>query len=411
MKLRLERNLQAWSTEAGYDYVAIQGSADLNILATTCSMKKLRTYGYSNEAATMAASFYGNTLERALCLATDLRVLCWYWPNGDKIVFPINSNGSVYIGNSPEFWFDCYPFLQREGANNVYSCALDVLPSNRQHQLLMNKTPLYIGGQTHFGHFIVDKLAHLCTLFSRSLTEVDFGALIIPPGHHGITHDLLCFLHSILHPSESKVLSNGLKDYSSYELPCVSGIACIGTAWVPSDNHSPDSIRILNKLFYQSDLAKKYAFANTVDRFNLKPKAVYISRSPAHSRHHDRIANFNDFKSLLDGLGVDYIFPTPYRLEERIQILSEYDLIISDSGSCSLNGLLFARPDARIYQIQGRRLLNDSTTLATSQLYKSLPLIGSRLFSLNCEPATHSVGNSWYDKVTVNLDSIKNLVH
>lgn len=411
MRLRLERSLQAWSREAGYHYVARQSSTDLNILATSCSMQRLRAYGYSTDAAVTAASFYGQTLEDALCFATDLRVLCWYWPNGDKIVFPINSNGSVYIGNSPEFWFDCYPFLQREGAHNAYRCGLDVLQSKRQHQLLLNKAPLYIGGQTHFGHFIVDKLAHLCALLSGSWTQADFGALIIPPGHKGITHDLLCFLHSILHPSQIQALIDGLPEYPSYELPCTNGIAYIGTAWVPSDNHRPDSIRILNELLYQSRLAKKYTADNKTSLCSSKSKAAYLSRFPRNSQHHDRIANYTDFKLLLNQLGVDYIFPTPYSLEERIQVLSQYDVIISDSGSCSLNGMLFTRPDASIYQIQGTRLLHDSTPLATSQLYKALPLIGSRLFSLNCEPAAYSDANSWYDKVIIDLNLIKSLVH
>jgi len=238
----------------------------------------------------------------------------------------------------------------------------------------------------------------------------DFGAFIIPPGHTEVTQDLLKFLWSLLHKSQSLSSVDRINQFCSFELPAVNSIVSVGTAWVPADNHRPDCLQVANLALHAPALPKKHTITIAGHRSSLRPKAAYISRFPIESESHDRIANYATFKCLLDKLHVDHLFPYPLSLQARIELLSQYELIISDSGSCVLNGLLFASPDAKVYQIQGQRLLNDKTELATSQHYKILPLVGNRLFSLPCELASLSEANSWYDKVNVDLDLLRKLV-
>lgn len=405
MRIRLEKCLETWSREAGYDYRADRPVLDLDIIKSPGIHQRLRQYGFTREAAIAAASFYGNVVEQGFAFAHDLRVLCWYWPNGEEIIFPVNTQGTVYIGNGPEFWFDFYPFLRRCGeAAAIYQCSLGQYSLARQDKPGKGAHPLYIGGQTHFGHFIVDKLAPLLSLTAIA-QDISFRSFIVPPGHAGVTRELLDILWKALQGHGFDRGHYIHKSCQKIELPKKNGLYLVGPAWVPADNHRPDSLKIANQYLYDnSDLF--CALSSEPKGPASRPSVAYISRFSANAIQHDRIANYQDITGFLEANHVDHLCPTRMSLKERISLLSAYDVLISDSGSCCLNALMFSRPDAKIFQFQSKRLLSDYSDLPASQHYKSLPLIGKRLFSIPGAPAQESTANSWYDKVYFDASTI-----
>jgi len=409
MRVRLEKSLKTWSEEAGYTYHGNESVLDLDIVKGSDIYRRLRTYGFSRDAAIATASFYGNIIEHGFALAPDLRVLCWYWPSGDKVIFPVNSRGSIYIGNSPEFWFDFYPFLNRcSQERHIYQCSLTEYNSPFQTGQSRCLQSLYIGGQTHFGHFIVDKFAPLLTLANIAKT-LSFDSFIVPPEHRAVTREMLIVLMRELREESSSKQVFDSDNCQIFELPKVSGLHFVGPAWVPADNHRPDSLRLANQRLFGST-GPSFPLGIQANKQEEIRSTAYVSRFPAEAGEHDRISNYQEVKEFLEANSVDHIYPTDLSLKERLLLFSSYDLLISDSGSCCLNALLFSRPGARVFQFQSKRLLEDSSELATSQHYKSLPLIGTRLFSIPGESSKQSAANSWYDKININVNDIASAI-
>jgi len=413
MRIRLERSLAAWSKESGFDYHDEGSRLDLDLIKRNGLLESIRNYGFSLEAATSAATFFGQHIESGFAAVPDLSVLAWYWPNGEQIIYPINDSGTIYIGNSPEFWFDFYPFLRRLSAREyIYECCLERLSGDALLNDSCFQPSLYIGGQTHFGHFVVDKLAPLLSL-SEVLAKLDssFSSYVVPSGHHGVTSELLTYLMSSIAKSRGR---HNVRDMTSsnplrIELPKVNGIVRVGRAIVPSDNHHPNSLADAQQhLSRDLDLSSDATYNR--DKRSRSSKIGYVSRFKAGSVDHDRIANYTELTELLHYYSCDHVFPTSLSLQERRECLSKYDLIISDSGSCCLNAIIFGSEFSRIYQIQSNRLLADASDLATSQHYKSISLIGKRLFSLSALPIQMSTSNTWYDKVDVDLPGLKSVI-
>jgi hypothetical protein len=410
MRFRLERSLEAWSKEAGYHYYSVPSQYDINIVRSQALISKLRTYGLTTEALVTLASFYRNYLEESVCLADNLRILCWYWPSGEQVIYPINSKGSIYIGNSPEFWFDYYPFLKRiPNRDWVYECNLHQHASTLIYTTENRKFPFYIGGQTHFGHFIVDKYSPLLSL-RNVCSQISFGSFLLPFGHEGITRDLLVFLWRYLNVDGKQSQANKQCLFNS--LPKQSGVYSIGhQLWIPADNHRPDSIILANKTFYPLQSRDLSGIPPSSCAAGLNRRSIaYVSRVPQSSVEHDRISNYRELAGFVKDFNIHHIYPNNLSLNERLKLFSLYDTFICDSGSCCLNALVFSRPDALVYQFQSRRLLADSSMLATSQHYKGVPLFGSRLRSLLGAPRIESRSNTWYDKIDVDVEKLQALL-
>ena len=394
--LRLEKSLARWCIEAGGKYTRGLMLDDRNTLDSS-TYNKLKAYGFNKETIISIMAFYGAEVEHAYAFVDHLRILAWFWPNGEEIIFPVNSAGSVYIGNSPYFWFDHYPFLRRlSGSSHRYECHLPILEGIWTDCTDRNR--FYLGGQTHFGHFAIDKFCPILTILPLLLhNEINISSVLVP-SHEGITRELLDLC--VGHFDTGKA-----KQFYSW-IPPKHGLYSIGPAIIPADNHSPESISIANKYIYSKIQATKpINLAPIAKRTN---RICYISRFPAYNTYkHDRISNYSQMKELFASCGVDHVYPTELTLQERSDIISSYDLIISDSGSCAINGLLFSIPSTPVVMLQSARLMKDRSELACSQHYKSLPLIGSKLFSLVCQSQELSDSNSWYDKVEVNLEQLK----
>jgi len=397
MKIRLERSLETWAAEAGYFYSdAIGSGLDLDYLPSAGTGRSLSQYGFSIDARISVASFYGQIIEHGLALAADLRVLCWYWPNGEEIIFPINTHGTVYIGNSPEFWFDFYPFLRRMTPDLwEYQCVLPINPVPIASITSGSNVPLYVGGQTHFGHFIADTFSPLLTLAENMATQ-PIGPLIVPPGHSGVTKELLDLICENLVPSCNP--ADEPKPQRYLELPSVNGIFTIGEAYVPAKNHRPDSEYVANswltRLFDSSHTNMHLQKSHNSDL-----SIAYVSRYDASSEEHDRISNWSDFKLVLAELGIDHLCPTTLDLAGRINLLSRYQVFISDSGSCGINPLLFGSPESLVFILQSPRMLSDPGLIACSQHYQGIASLSTRRFSIIGETIQNSASNSWYDRV------------
>ena len=403
MRLRLERSLASWCSEAGYDYECSETRKDFEYLPRHGFVEALRGYGFTHDVSIAIASFFGQEIEHALARVHDLRVLCWYWPNGEEIIFPINSKGSIYIGNSPEFWFDFYPFLRRFSSSDfVYECDLPVVDLQSSMAGSSTVPRLYLGGQTHFGHFLVDTFSPLLSL-SALLNVTSISSLVVPPGHSGVTKDLLGMLSLLFNPG---LPTQGVTaSYPLLTLPSVNGIYVLGDAIVPAKNHRPDSIVLANKTIYKKMVPPSGA-ATDVSSGLLASRIAYVSRFPSSAPEHDRIANWTAFKTLISDLGIDHLCPTSLGLAQRLDLLKGYRAIITDSGSCALNAMLFANPAAPIYWLQSGRMLSDNSPIVCSQHYQLVANIGRRVFSLIGSPAVASAANSWYDKVEYPLDSL-----
>ena len=140
---------------------------------------------------------------------------------------------------------------------------------------------------------------------------------------------------------------------------------------------------------------------------NHQTKIAYVSRIPAGNAIHDRISNYPEFLELLESLRYDHVYPVDLALNERICSISSYDIIISDSGSCCLNAMLFSAPHAVIFWPQSKKLLSDTSDIVTSQHYKSLSTLGRTIFAIPAKSSQESELNPWYDKVEIDIEEFR----
>ena len=408
MLLKVFHSLQKWVDEVNGTYITKCSPArDLEFLSKNTG-RSLRQYGFTNESIAALMLNYGKEIEYALGIIECLYVLVWYWPNGEELLFPVNEKGSIYIGNMPKHWLSMYPFLRSLDSHNYkFECSLDIIYTSEED---FNLEALYIGGQSHFGHFCLDTIAPLVEL-SALLQGIAIKRIACSPMHKKQTKELIMiFLEDLERSNNMQYASNwSVRNISSFKLGGESGIYKVGKAIVPSNTHSPGSL-VSGQRFFQKTLRIKGSKLDETT-YATQPKVshkkiAYLSRNKEDNKIHDRIGNYQEFKKILDRFGVKHICPEFLDIKDRVKQLSQYDLVISDSGSCELNAFMFTRPNTRIYSIRNERVLSQTSESELAFFYKQLPLIGNTLFSIKAKPSRISKASSWYDIVEVDLKQL-----
>jgi hypothetical protein len=151
MELKICRDFGKW-----LENISISSHSSIKLTPTDFynpgSLKLLRKRGFSMGTLTQAFGSIKAKASIGFACANEIRVLLYYWDNGDTICFPINSIGEVYIGSSEPFWWACFPFLQQQSPD-VYRCHLP-------HHVVdsFSKPTLLLGAQEQFGHFLGDRV-------------------------------------------------------------------------------------------------------------------------------------------------------------------------------------------------------------------------------------------------------------
>lgn len=298
-----------------------------------------------------------------------LRYVLWSWPNGDKILYPLNSNGDLYIGTDNPMWCSFWPFLSVTD-DLGYQCSLKEYEFHSSGNIQLDT--VWLGGQSHFGHFVANFMApFMINLLARDKLR-DVGQIYIPTGY------------TDLHKSLIRCLSRSNK-LAFHELTGCNGVYSLNRRLiVPALSHS------LNNIANLKGCLEKYY----LDRNVLKGKRVFISRSS--SADSDRLYRGVQFSRQLTDHGFIIINPLDLTFDERLLLIGDADWILTESGSCSFNAYLFGNINSTIRTMIPKSILTSNVSTELNMLTPMLDSLSKGSY-FPIETHTQGVTNRFYD--------------
>jgi len=367
MQLRIERNFMRWCLEDP-DCISIDAFKEAipsDIIASKIGLQKLRSYGISNHTLEIIYGCRQPLQTYGFARFKCLRVLCWYWPSGDKIIYPINSKNSLYCGDDAIFWYKHWPFLEKEDQADIFKCTLKEAGTSSfgGHGCLL------VGGQSHFGHFMMDKIMSLTSATRHSDMHETIGNIVIPPDYSDLNEKIL-------------LATLNKKAVSFSELPKYNGIYKIHNIVVPSLDREQDCIVQMR--------------GRAVRKNSLKAQSglIYLTRGTGLTN--DRLDSYADFIKTIISRGFIVLNPTKMSYEQRMEIISSARTILSDSGSCGFNAIYFGQENCNIQYFIPKRVFASYSPEVVTQLIPSLRL-GELGIWRSLESALKHPSNPWYD--------------
>lgn len=300
-----------------------------------------------------------------------IRFILWYWGNGDKILYPLNSNGELYIGSDHKMWCDMWPFLQHL-KGSVYDCNLPEYGPFQYQNVAKYHEKIWLGGQSHFGHFIANFVAPLLRNNGASEVMSKRPMLFVPIGYKQLHRDIIAGL-----------TGNEQENIGFHELYGPNGIYEISDIIVPAISESIDAIERL-----QGRLERK-----NLNRPVRTGKKVFISRSPIGDS--DRIYESLLFATSLRDMGFEIIDALNHTFEDRLKILGDSDWILTETGSCSLNAYLFGNTKSLIRTFIPHKVLNSPSHTVMNMLQPVVSQMSKGNF-IPLESCDHIHRNGFY---------------
>lgn len=304
----------------------------------------------------------------------ELDFVQWYWDNGDNIMFPINSHGSIYLGNDNAIWCNYWPFLEKSVndimLNNCMEKVTDISDSENK---------LFIGGQAHFGHFIVNKIAPLVQTNQTTKFPYNNYKLIVSPGQEDLHKYII--KHTL-----------GYNTNNILRMPRCNGRIKLYNVIIPSLNIDGNSIGNLQGIVSNNAWGKR-----KIDQ----KKRIYITRN-VDPKKNGRIYNSEELYDYLERQEFKIIDVTNLTGQDRSEILGNAEKIITDSGSCGLNAFLFGHKDSIIYNLIPKRVLSSTDPHITNQLETVLSHAINRIW-IDSESTVISKQGPWNDKCRIDI--------
>ena len=369
MHISVTRDFSKWAQEDKYLERLEICRLPVKSTHTKKQVRKLRSLGMTSKSLALLHSSMQDSCETGFAAFSKIRFLCWYWDNGDKIIFPLNSRNSLYIGNDSEDWCVFWPFF-RLIKLNVYECSLPEV-TNDFARSSSQEYSLGVGGQSHFGHFVANRVASL--------------------HQSALAHPYISTLRKILVPKEylelheyvmATILGGSGKDFQ--QLPDTSGIYTFDKVVVPSISEHPNAITGLKGILEDKNQARQIK----------KGKRTYITRSDDECN--DRLCDYKSFRNILAELGFQIINPMQLSAIQRLTEIGDSEFILTDPGSCALNGLLFGNMSASIKCMIPKRVLQSTDSFIMNQLCLGFSQ-GVQGYWLPIQSQTISQTNPWYD--------------
>lgn len=347
---------------------------DLHVCRKTVKLKhskevirELRGLGMPGSTLGSLYGMMKDDYETGYATFSEMRFLCWYWGNGDKIIFPLNSKNMLYIGNDSIDWCRYWPFFHRI-SDHRFICRLgehEIEPGSKK-----NAPMLGIGGQSHYGHFVANRVG---ALYQSALTAPYLSTLenlLVPEDYIELHEQILT------------TLLDGKKIF--HRIPKINGIHTFTDVVIPSiDEHSHAITGLKGEI--------ECRHSNRM----IKPgKRCYITR--ATGVDNDRISNYQDFCGYLEEQGFLIINPVDKSFAERLDMIGDCGFILTDPGSCALNGILFGNKKAKLKCMIPKSVIASTDPIIINQLCLGFEQ-GVQGQWLPVNSSSYSEINPWYD--------------
>ena len=383
MKLTLT-NPSQWASNSNYETEVIQDCYNKNINLAYSPFP-----AFQSGNVEVAISAYKNPV---LIKAEKIKIIV---VNNDLSgdthnykYFLISQNNDLLIDSSinNKVWIKFFNIFNAIDNNNI-----DFLENNINLKFEIPSTnPLiFVGGQNHFGHWLVDHLTTILFVEKNNLKKNNFKYLtskldqfqIESLKTSGLNIDLLQIdigknYISLISVPEIYILSD-LSIYKSYEL-------------------------LRSYLSYSNYIENKISQ-------NKPKKYVYLERGT--QRGLNRVVNEKDLIELLKEKNFDILKPHKLSLIQKKEIFINYDFFICPPGASYFNFYIFSKIGAHlIYCIHESALYNTDVAVYGGSYYQCPDLYRSTLIP-SFQPEFNKHNIPIYDSPCyIDLDSINNIL-
>lgn len=280
------------------------------------------------------------TLGGDACIYTiggPARVLYFMWGNGEVKILPIWR--SKFIIQPVLYWLPSYPFLKRIKDCNHPDIQLYVsdglvsssVSSDDKFSVFLNASH-----NNHFGHFLLDSLPLLSCL------NGPLGAKYAGKPMKGLysygrgINELLSFAEISIRNHEMCESGNpSIRHYSVEYRECLDIVS---------------SSTFVNAYLWR----RKYLRLERVRSLKQPSRRIALLRSGDFAT---RISNRVEVDCCLLANGFKIIDPSSLEISDLVDILINADLVVCESGSCTLNACMFSGNKTRILSLNPARLL------------------------------------------------------
>lgn len=303
-----------------------------------------------------------------------LRFISWSWDNGDKILYPLNSQNELYIGTDHPMWCSFWPFFKSYDLSSFWCNLPDYTQDSASliYPARDDDGAIWFGGQSHFGHFGINFLAPLFRNTEAFDQLQSAKSFYIPQGY------------SQLHINLIRQLWNN-PQLSFHEVSGKNGIFSLDNVTVPALTESTSLFKTIKGRLEMLNYNR-----------TIKPgKYIFISRSPDGMS--DRLFQPRAFiRSLID-CGFTIVDPTDLDIYQRLSLLGDAEYILTESGSCGVNAYLFGNRHSIIKSFIPSSVLKSHVDTELNMLNPVLSLLASGVY-IPLETARCDNVNKFYDK-------------
>lgn len=369
MLIKLTKSFMRWCENDRHLITHFTTVADTLCEFTPNMLRELNAFGFN---ALQLKEIFGQVPRfsyRGYASFNRMRYIAWSWKNGDKILYPLNSENELYIGTDHQMWCSFWPFLKAYGSA-LYWC--DLPDYTNEFQPESDHKSIWLGGQSHFGHFGVNFLTPLFNNTDAFMKLQSATRLYVPYGYTNLHCDLIRLLWNNPRLTFTQVGSkNGI-----FQLGCVS---------VPAFT---DSTSLFKKIKGQLEIRR-------LNRPIKKGKYIFISRSSDGLS--DRLFNPSSFVHSLVRCGFSIVDPVKLDIDQRLSLIGDAEFILTESGSCGINAFLFGNQKSVVRSFIPKSVLNSNIDTELNMLLPVLATLANGTY-IPLETRKSSEVNNFYDK-------------
>lgn len=265
------------------------------------------------------------------------RVIYFMWGNGEVKILPIWQ--SKFIIKPDLYWLPSYPFLKQIRNGNQHGIQFHVSDSLMGSPIsCYDNLSVFLNAShnNHFGHFLMDNLPLL------SYLDGPLGAEYAGKPIKGL-YSYRRGINELLSFAGVTMLDHDICELENCQIrPCsVEYRECVDLV---------SSSTFVNAYLWR----RKYLRLEKVTILTQTSRRIALLRSGDFAT---RIFNKVELDCCLLTNGFEIIDPSLLQISDLIEMLIHADLIVCESGSCTLNACMFSADKARIISLNPSRLL------------------------------------------------------
>lgn len=283
-------------------------------------------------------------------------VAYFMWGNGEIKILPIWN--SKFIIQSDLYWLNSYPFLKAIGDRiepdfQLYSIIGrqgSPISSNDDSSVFLN-----VSHNNHFGHFLLDNLPLL------NLLKGPLGAKYGSRSMKAL-YSYGCGIKELLSFVGLSIGNHEILDFST-------------TPGAPFLIEHSECLDIISTSSYVNAYLWRLYYLSWSRVCDLKQPLGRIALLRS-GRFATRVSNRAELEGCLLGNGFKIIDPSSFAISSLVDVLLDADMVVCESGSCTLSAAMFSGKDTRIFSFNpSRLLLNPDAAMVHGGLPYLLPFL------------------------------------